>query len=156
VPRDEPGNLRLTHIHTPAETAPLPARTDGRDLFPWALQTLMRGETLTLSTLAALPPEAARDRENIQRYGTKSVVAIPLFAEGAAFGALTFAAMRAEREWPEEVVKGFRMVAEVMANALARGRADQALRESQARLTWRRPAPTRACGSWRRIPSAYG
>ncbi len=58
-------------------------------MFPWALQTLMRGETLTLSTLAALPPEAARDRENIQRYGTKSVVAIPLVAEGTVFGALT-------------------------------------------------------------------
>ena len=135
VPQDDPGNLQLTHIHTRAKTAPLPARTDGRDLFPWALQTLMRGETLTLSTLAALPPEAARDRENIQRYGTKSVVAIPLVAEGTVFGALTFAAMHAEREWSEDVVKGFRMVAEVMANALARKRADEALRETQARLT---------------------
>jgi PAS domain S-box-containing protein len=135
VPRDEPGNLRLTHIHTPAETAPLPVRADGRDLFPWALQKLMRGETLTISTLAKLPLEAAKDRENIQRYGTKSVVAIPLVAEGTVFGALTFAAMRAEREWPEDIVKGFRMVAEVIANALARKRADETLRETQARLT---------------------
>jgi PAS domain S-box-containing protein len=134
-PADEPGTLRLTHLHTRAETAALPGRMDGREFFPWAVQMLMRAETLILPTLSALPPEAARDRENIQRHGTKSVVAIPLVAEGTVYGALTFAAMRAEREWSEDVVKGFRMVAEVMANALARKRADEALRESQARLT---------------------
>jgi PAS domain S-box-containing protein len=135
VPPDQPDTMRMTHVHTPSETPPIPARMDMRDFTPWALQALLRGEALAVSTLSALPPEAARDRENLQRYGTKSVVAIPLFAEGAAFGALTFAATRAEREWQEEVVKGFHMVAEVIANALVRSRADQALRDSQARLT---------------------
>jgi len=135
VPPDEPDTMRITHIYTPPETPPIPARIDMRDFVPWTLQKILRGETLTLTTLAALPPEAARDRENLQRYGTKSLVAIPLFAEGAVFGALSFAATRAEREWPEDVVKGFRMVAQVIANALARRRADLALRESQARLT---------------------
>jgi len=135
VPQDEPDTMRITHIYTPPETPPIPARIDMRDFIPWTLQKILRGETMTLATLAALPPEAARDRENLQRYGTKSLVAIPLFAEGAVFGALSFAATRAEREWPENIVKGFRMVAEVIANALARRRADQALRDSQARLT---------------------
>jgi PAS domain S-box-containing protein len=134
VPEDEPDTMRMTHVQTP-EGMPLPARFDARGLFPWLLQQIMRGETLTFSTLAALPPEAARDRETFQRYGTKSAVVIPLFAEGVVFGALTFAATRAEREWPGDVVHGFRMVADVIANALARRRADQALRESQARLT---------------------
>ena len=133
--RTSPTPCALTHVHTPSETPPLPARMDMRDVIPWALQRLLRGETLIISTLAALPPEAARDREIFQRYGTKSVVAIPLVADGTVFGALSFAAMRAERAWPDDVVRGFRMVAEVIANALARQRADQALRESQARLT---------------------
>jgi GAF domain-containing protein len=106
-----------------------------RDVVPWSVEKVRRGEPLIITRLADLPPEAARDRETYQQYGTKSLVAIPLLSEGAVFGGLSFAATRAEREWPDAVVKGFRMVAEVMANALARRRADQALRETQARLT---------------------
>ena len=132
---EEPGAFRLTHIQTPPGTAPVPDQVDLRDVFPWAFQLLFRGEPLALSTLAALPPEAARDRETFRRYGTKSVVAVPLFAEGAVLGALTFVTTRAEREWSENVVKVLRIVAEVIANALARSRADRALRDSQARLT---------------------
>jgi PAS domain S-box-containing protein len=135
VPDDAPDTMRMTHVHTPPQTPPFPVGTDMRDVTPWAVHALLRAETIILSTLSALPPEAALDRENLQRYGTKSVVAIPLFAEGVVLGALTFATMRAEREWPGDVVKGFRIVAEVIANALARRRADLALRESQTRLT---------------------
>jgi PAS domain S-box-containing protein len=135
VPQDEPGTMRLTHVHTPAGSASVLVGMDMRGFFPWAFQKVMRGETLTVSTLAALPPEAARDRETLRAYGTLSVVVIPLLVEGAVLGALTFAATRTEREWPEEVVKGFHMVAEVIANALVRKRVDEALRESQTRLT---------------------
>jgi transcriptional regulator with GAF, ATPase, and Fis domain len=42
---------------------------------------------------------------------------------------LTFAVMREERSWSETVVKGFRLVAQVFANALARKRADEQLRK---------------------------
>ena len=135
VPSDAPGTLRLTHVHAPLESPPLLPGIDASDLFPWATQQLLRGESLTLSTLAALPPEAARDRATFQRYGTKSTVVLPLFADGAVVGALSFATARAERAWHDDVVNGFRMAAEMMANAIARGRADRALQESQARLT---------------------
>jgi len=133
VPENEPATLRLTHVHTPEGTAPVPSRMDMRDFFPWGFRMIMRGEMLTLSTLAALPSEAARDRETFERYGTKSVVVVPLFAGGDVFGALTFTTVRAERQWSDDVVKGFRMVAEVMANALARKRAEEAL-ESRLRF----------------------
>ena len=48
---------------------------------------------------------------------------------------LTFAITREERYWPEAVVKGFQLIAQVFASALARKRADEALRESEARLS---------------------
>jgi PAS domain S-box-containing protein len=62
-------------------------------------------------------------------------VAVPLVVEGAVLGALSFAVTRAERAWSEDVVKGFRLVADVIATAVARARAEKALRETQARLT---------------------
>lgn len=36
-----------------------------------------------------------------------------------------------ERDWPEAVVQGLDLVAQVFANALARKRADEALREAK-------------------------
>jgi PAS domain S-box-containing protein len=135
VAQDEPGRFQLTHVHTPPEAPSIPTRMDASDHFPWSTEKLLRGETLTISTLEALPPEAARDRESFHRYGTKSTVVIPLTAEGAVLGVLSFATTRAERAWSDNVVKRFRMVAEMMANAIVRARADMALQESRARLT---------------------
>jgi len=43
--------------------------------------------------------------------------------------------MREERDWPETVGKGFRLIAQVFANALGRKRADEALCESEERLS---------------------
>ena len=43
--------------------------------------------------------------------------------------------MREERSWSETVVMGFKLIAQVFANALARKQAEQALRESEARLS---------------------
>ena len=72
-----------------------------------------------------LPPEAGEDRENFRAYGTKSDVLVPLsVAEGPVLGLLTFSVMREERSWPETVVMGFKLIAQVFANALARKRAE--------------------------------
>ena len=43
--------------------------------------------------------------------------------------------LRAERDWPDALVKRLQLVAQVFTNALARRRADEALRESEERLS---------------------
>jgi PAS domain S-box-containing protein len=52
--------------------------------------------------------------------------------EEPVFGVLTFAVMREERVWSETVVTGFKLIAQVFANALARKHADIFLRASEA------------------------
>ena len=90
------------------------------DFFPWVMQKVLGGETVTISKMTDLPPEADRDRETFRVYGTKSDVLVPLsVGEGPVFGLLTFAVMREERTWPETVVMGFKLIAQVFANALA-------------------------------------
>jgi formate hydrogenlyase transcriptional activator len=136
VSEGEPGALRLTHIHQPPESKTPPARMNIRDFFPWTGQKVMGRETLTISKMTGLPPEADRDRENYRAYGTKSGVYVPLsVGEGPVFGLLTFAVTRQERSWPETVVMGFKLIAQVFASTLARQRAEQALRESESRLS---------------------
>ena len=51
------------------------------------------------------------------------------------FGVLSFDATREEREWPEPLKGRLQLIAQVFANALARKQADEALRESEKRLS---------------------
>jgi transcriptional regulator with GAF, ATPase, and Fis domain len=126
----EPGMLLLTHLHHPLGSLSPPERMNGRDFFPWITQKIFGEETVTFSKMTDIPPEAGRDRESLLAYGTKSDVVVPLsVGEGPVLGMLTFAVMREERSWPEAVVKGFKLIAQVFANALARKRMEEQLKK---------------------------
>jgi PAS domain S-box-containing protein len=131
----DPGVLILTSIHRSGEGAPIPDRPFARDFFPWSTQRLLAGETVAISSLADLPPEAARDCQSYLRYDTKSTLLFPLsIGSGPVFGALSFAVTREERSWQEAVVMRLRLIAQIFANAIARRRSDDELRESRERL----------------------
>jgi len=129
VCEEEPGTLLLTHFHQPPGSLPTPAeRMNAGDFFPWTAQKVLAGETVAFSKITDLPAETGRDRENFRAYGTKSDVLVPLsVAEGPVFGLLTFAVMREERIWPETVVMGFKLIAQVFANLLARKQMEEQL-----------------------------
>ena len=136
VHEGEPGTLLLTHLHQPPGSLSPPERMNAGDFFPWTVRKVLDRETLVFSNMTDLPPEADRDRETFGLYGTKSGVYVPLSVGGGpVFGLLTFAVMREERSWPETVLAGFKLIAQVFANALARKQVEKDLRESEARLS---------------------
>jgi formate hydrogenlyase transcriptional activator len=119
----EPSILKLTHLYQPPEILQPPERMNAKAFFPWSEQKVLGGETVTISKLTDLPPEAEIDLENYRLYGTKSNVLVPLsVGEKPVFGLLTFAVTRKEREWTETVVQQFKILAQVFANALERKR----------------------------------
>ncbi len=127
------GSFQLTHLYQRMGVPPAPPGVDAKDLFPWLLQKALAGEVMVLPDLCSLPPEASRDLESFTRGGTKSSVVIPLsVGSGAMLGGLTFDSLEEERDWPEAFVRQLVLVAQVFANALARKRSDEALRESEA------------------------
>lgn len=133
---DAPRYFTMTHIYRPLGGPPLPERIDAQELFPWSLQQLVAGRVMAISSPEMLPPEAARDQELWRHYGIKSGLSFPLSAGGGKLtGALSLHTVRETRSWPEEVVKRLRLVAQIFANALVRKQSDQALRESEARLS---------------------
>ena len=132
--RESSGAYFLTHLYQPPGAPPVPERLDANISFPWAIQKILADEILTISKLADLPPEAARDQEVWRYYGTKSSAVFPLRAGEEIFAALSFATMREERDWPEVLVKRLQLVAQIFANALARKRAEEALRASETQL----------------------
>jgi len=130
VSEEDPGMLLLTHLYQPQGITTPPDRMNARDFFPWTAQKILGGETVAISKITDLPQEASRDRENFRAYSTKSGVYVPLsVGEGPVFGLLTFAVLSEERNWPETVVMGFKLIAQVFANALERKRMDDQLRE---------------------------
>src|SRR4029077_21260564 len=99
------------------------------DALPWVVDQLSRGVMVVVPRMEDLPPEASQEREFAARYGpTKSYLALPLMAGGAAIGALTFSAARRPQVWPPNVLERLRSIAEIFVNALARKRADLELR----------------------------
>ena len=124
----------ITHLYGSLRGPALPERTDARELFPWCLQLLLAGKVLALSSLKKLPEEAARDQAIWQQYGIKSVLAFPLIIGGESpIGYLMFNTTSYERDWPDLIVQRVQLIAQIIANALARKRSEQALRESEFR-----------------------
>ena len=123
-----------THAY-PALEGLLPPEPLREEQFPWIRQEILAGRLVALSSLEEFPAEASVDREYCHHYGVKSHLSLPLSVGGEPpVGLIGFNTVRAERDWPEAVVKRLQLVAQVFTNALARRRADEALRESEERL----------------------
>jgi signal transduction histidine kinase len=95
--------------------------------FTWALETLQRGDVVRFSQLLELPAAAASDRARYEHLGIRSHLSIPLRAGGPLLGVLSFDSVRAEREWPDELVHRLWLLGEAFASALERKRMDVSL-----------------------------
>jgi signal transduction histidine kinase len=95
--------------------------------FPWVAEKLRRGEIVRFSRLDELPKDAVIDRANFERVGTRSKVSLPLRAGGPMLGVLSFASVRGERAWPDELVERLRLLSEAFAGALERKRMEISL-----------------------------
>jgi formate hydrogenlyase transcriptional activator len=131
-----PGSLLLTHLHQIQGSPSPPEQMIISDYFPWSSSKILDGETVIISKMTDLPPEADRDRESYLKYGgTKSVVLFPLtVGKGPVFGLLGFADFHTERDWQETDIKRLMLIAQVFSNALARKQAENGLHESKMKL----------------------
>ena len=131
----EPDTMILTHLYREPRIPAPRRRIDGHRYFPWSYGRLKRKEIVCVASSADLPPEAATDQATWKQSGIKSTLAFPLWTgDDSILGVLAFEATNEEREWPEMLVKRLQLLAQVFANALARKRAEQAIRESEERF----------------------
>jgi formate hydrogenlyase transcriptional activator len=125
------GKLLLTHQWARVEGMPPPVPAYLNEVFPNLAERLLRGETVSFTSVDEV---VSPDREALIEYGVKSNVTVPLVVGGRSVGALAFGAMRQERRWPPELVRRLGLIGEVVANALARQRIDEELREALAEV----------------------
>lgn len=154
---EAPGKFFVTHVYTaehdglaaaltdgslPGEAGrefrlfdfPIKRNADASDHFAWVVQRTLDGLTTVIADLDDLPAEAAFDAETFRRFGTLSTVLVPLIAQGAALGCLSFATTRAVRRWEPALVVRFERLAQVFAKALAKKRADERLQAALGEL----------------------
>jgi formate hydrogenlyase transcriptional activator len=129
---DRPQLMRAFEYHLEGiEQAPVSL---SKDQLPWYISQLMQGQLVVINRLEDLPAEAEEERRLCLAKSMKSFLSIPMESGGKTLGSCALVAVRAERNWPEDLVQRMRLIAEVFAGALARKRTEESLRESEARL----------------------
>ena len=126
---EAPGSFTLTHLYRVQESPQLPEKIT-QEHFPWYMQQMLAGQIVGFSSLGELPAEAARDRESCRLFGVKSNLTLPLTVGGRLpVGILGLNTTRAERNWPDALLKRLQLIAQIFANALERKRMEGKLRE---------------------------
>ncbi|WP_298037860.1 PAS domain S-box protein [uncultured Desulfuromonas sp.] len=100
----------------------------------WALGKIKNGKPLYVSSVADLPREASSAKEYWQEQGIRSLVALPIMANGKVAGLLELQSIRNENWWPGKGLVRLTRVAEIIGPALERKRAEEALHESEQRF----------------------
>jgi PAS domain S-box-containing protein len=129
------GAIRLSHGSYGRGIPEVPKTTNLALLFPWCSRMLVEeGQSCIYSTLMDMPDEADCDKQNFRAMGIRSPFLIPLYVTGKVKYVLAANSVHGACYWPDECIARLRLLGEIFANALVRKQADQALRESTARL----------------------
>ena len=125
--------LRVTHARTRDGVAPPPGSFT-RESFPWSLGRLRRGEVVRFSRPEELPEEATSDRESFRALPAGSAVIVPVVVGGAIIGALACGMREEGRDWPDDLVRRLRVLADTFAVVLMRRRAEEEVQREREGL----------------------
>jgi two-component system sensor kinase FixL len=126
------GRLLITHCYAVPGFHHMP-RIIMDDEFPWVTAMLTRGQMLRLSSPNDLPAHAVSERHWMQQSGVGASLMIPFSVGGVPSCTLALESRR-ERQWADEFVPRIQLAGEILANALARQRAEITRRETEQRF----------------------
>jgi signal transduction histidine kinase/GAF domain-containing protein len=104
---------------------------------PWWTRQILRGQPVIVPSVSNLPKEAAVEKRIIESQGIQSLIDVPIVCLENIIGFVGFSCVSIHRDWSEDDILLLKMVGEVIANALNRKKAEEALRESGRELSIR-------------------
>jgi len=119
--------LDCTHRWLEAGAPPSPLLTTvERSDVQWAFDQLLAGKKIIVPDIEALPADAGQFREYLRQTQCDAYLAFPMVVDGVNFGACTFAAKSAHT-WDDLAIDELEILANILATALSRFRASEAL-----------------------------
>lgn len=85
--------------------------------FQWSLGALDRGECIVVPSSAGLPPEAAFERNWIERNRIASLVRVPVVSSSRLRGYIGLDVEERATVWPDETIPLLRMIGEILLSA---------------------------------------
>ena len=128
----EGDDLVRTHNWSRLDEPTYPTVNSIRLHFTWSLPQVLEGRVVAFSSPDEIPDE--NERKAALHFGTKSRISLPLSVGGQVAGVISFASVRRSMQWPDAIVGRLELIAQVFAGALARRRAELALRASEERF----------------------
>lgn len=131
-------SMRNTHFwHSPSAFF-VPATFKNLDLqqFKWMREWFNRDGMVVVPEVLMLPDEAAMEKSVLTEANARALIAFPLFKGGVVSGFVGYTSLSPMPSWTVEVSELLSLLGEVIASALARQRAESALRESESRLSF--------------------
>jgi len=123
--------LQATHSWGRPDVAPFAIDIIVATELPWYHDQLTRGSVVRLGCIPEeLPSGTDAERAYIERVGMRSNLSVPIAVGGRFVCALATGAFGAPRAWSDSDVERVRVVGQIVANAIHRKRADEALRAS--------------------------
>lgn len=125
-----------THEWCAEGVRPEVARLQGlrTDAFPWIVRMLAAGECVDCPDVAALPPEAAHEREILEAQDVRSMFILPLHARGALAGFAGLDNTRTTHGIPEHAKQALHVAVNLFSAALEHERTVNQRRHAAARL----------------------
>jgi PAS domain S-box-containing protein len=98
---------------------------------PWWVKKLFNDEIIHIPDISALPPEAAAEREVLEKQGIKSLIVLPLYVNGKPSGFMGMDNVVNTGSWEKDTVPILRIVANLIGMGLDRRRAEKAIHEGE-------------------------
>ena len=102
--------------------------------YSWMWTRLEADGVVAIPDVSQLPDEAAGDRARLTAFDVKAVLTLAVQRRGRVAGFFVLDVFEGPREWQADEIQALRIVADVLANAIVRKHAEEALRESEARF----------------------
>jgi len=126
-----PELVRLYSVKT-SEARPSPARIEVGQI-PYTAKRLVRGEVVVLRNLEDIPQAEVADRDFFREISLKCLLLIPSFSSTTVKGFLGIA-FSTPRDWLDDFVNQFTVLANLIATTLERQEAERAKLESEQRF----------------------
>ncbi|MGZ5441335.1 MAG: EAL domain-containing protein [Thermoanaerobaculia bacterium] len=101
--------------------------------FPWWIDSMLRGDTISFTSLDDLPAQAVNERRFFERQGVSGAAFMPMLLKKQFIGSVGLSVLAREMRWTDETLALLRITGEMLVSALERARTYSALRESERR-----------------------